>query len=410
MIYEKMSAKGGSASGGKIAIYSDNFFPEMSGISDSIIALSKELSRRGHRVNFYVPRYSKKNFRISKLKPEELDLGENIKIFRLPSISYPATPTKQGRIVFPVLSSYRHLKKFDPDVIYTQDFFFAGIEALMAAKLLKKPLLGTNHTPISEFLKYAPVRWNWLEKMILKYVSWYYNKCLWISAPSQPILDEMKKFGLKRKSRAISNPIYVSDYKPANDKARGELKKKFGFSENTVLYTGRLADEKNIDVIIRAIALAKKKIPSITFAVTGHGNAEIKLKKLTEKLGLEKNVLFLGYVETSVFVKIYQASDIFAVMSTAETQCISMMQAMATGIPVIGANSWGLPEYINSENGYLIEPGDHKTLAKKITFLLENPEERKRLGQGGLKFVQKFGITNIADQWEKIFEKYSNKH
>ena len=213
------------------------------------------------------------------------------------------------------------------------------MKRLRFPELLKKPLIGTNHTPISEFLKYAPVHWKWIEKLILKYVSWYYNKCLWISAPSQPILEEMKKFGLKRKSRAISNPIYVSEYKPASDAKREELKKKFGFLENTVLYTGRLADEKNIDVIIRAISLVKKKIPNITFAVTGHGNAENKLKKLAKKLGLEKNVLFLGYVETSTFVKIYQASDIFAVMSTAETQCISMMQAMATGIPVIGANA-----------------------------------------------------------------------
>ena len=118
----------------------------------------------------------------------------------------------------------------------------------------------------------------------------------------------------------------------------------------------------------------------------------------------------MGYVETSVFVKIYQASDIFAVMSTAETQCISMMQAMATGIPVIGANSWGLPDYINSENGYLVEPGDIKTLAEKIIYLLENPDERKRLGQGGLKFVQKFGIKNITDEWEEIFAQYSNNH
>ena len=394
----------------KIAIYSDNFYPEMSGISDSIIALAKELSRRGHHVNFYVPRYSKKNFRISKLKPEELDLGKNIEIFRLPSISYPSTPTKQGRIVLLVLSSYRHLKKFDPDVIYTQDVFFAGLEALAVARLLKKPFLGTNHTPISEFLKYSPVHWKWIEKLILKYVSWYYNKCLWVSAPCQPILDEMKKFGLKRESRAISNPIYVSDYKPASEEERKALKKKFGFSECTVLYTGRLADEKNIDVIIHAISLVKKKFPLVTFAVTGHGNAETKLKKLVKELGLEKNVLFLGYVETSVFVKIYQASDIFAVMSTAETQCISMMQAMATGIPVIGANSWGLPDYINSENGYLVEPGDIKTLAEKIIYLLENPDERKRLGQGGLKFVQKFGIKNITDEWEEIFAQYSNNH
>lgn len=167
----------------KIAIYSDNFYPEMSGLSDSIISTAKGLSQKGHRIIFYVPRYSKKNFRISKLKPEELNLGNNIDIFRLPSLPYPPAPTKQGRIALPLLASYRHIKNFNPDIIFTQDFFPAGLEALMVSRIFKKPLVGTNHTPLSEFLKYAPVRIKWLERVALKYVSWYYNKCIFVTAP-----------------------------------------------------------------------------------------------------------------------------------------------------------------------------------------------------------------------------------
>lgn len=387
----------------KIAIYSDNFYPEMSGISDSVVLLAKELDKLGHRVNFYVPRYTTKNFSILNLPPVERELGENIEIFRLPSLSFPLAPTKQGRFVLPVLSSWGHIRNFDPDIIYTQDFFSAGLEALFVSRLLKKPLIGTNHTPIREFLAYSPIRVKLVERLILKYVSWYYNQCRWITSPCQAILDEMRTYGFRKKGRPLSNPIEVSGFNPANSATKDELKRNFGLSSKTILYTGRLAEEKNVDVIIRAVSIIIKTMPGITMVATGHGNAEQALKSLVKDLDLEKNVLFFGYVEPKLFAQLYQASDIFTVMSTAETECIGMMQAMATGIPVIGANAWGLREYITARSGYVIEPGDYETLAQKIIHLFKHPEEIARLGQGGVKQVTDFSADKIAAKWQELF-------
>lgn len=387
----------------KIAVYSDNFYPEMSGISDSIVLLAKELGKCGHRVNFYVPRYSTNNFLISKLPPVELELGENIEIFRLPSLPFPPAPTNQGRFALPVLSSWRHIHNFDPDIIYTQDFFSAGLEALLVSRLLKKPLIGTSHTPIREFLAYSPIRVRQVEKLVLRYVSWYYNQCRWITSPCQAILEQMRSYGFKRGGRPLSNPIELSGFNPVTPTRKEELKKNFGLSSKTILYTGRLAEEKNIDIIIRAVSIVKKTMPEITMAATGHGNAERELKKLLKDLGLEKNAFLLGYVEPGAFPQLYQASDIFTVMSTAETECIGMMQAMATGMPVIGANAWGLPEYITAQCGYVIEPGDYETLAQKIIHLFEHPEEIERLGQGGLEHVRNFSAGKIAAKWQELF-------
>jgi len=387
----------------KIAIYSDNFYPEMSGISDSIILLARELAKRGDKVNFYVPRYSIKNFLITKLQPGEPEFAENIEVFRLPSLPYPLAPTGQGRFTLPVLSSWRHIKRFDPDIIYTQGYFSTGIEALLVSRLLKKPLVGTNHTPIREFLRYSPIHSRWAEKSILKYVSWYYNRCRWITAPSRAILTEMREHGFIKSGMSLSNPIPLADFTPVGQPAKKELKKQFGLSSKTILYTGRLAEEKHIDVIIRAVAVVKRTMPDITMASTGHGNAESGLKKLVKTLDLEKNVFFFGYVEPKTFAQLYQASDIFTVMSTAETECISMMQAMATGIPVIGANAGGLPEYITAQCGYVIEPGDCEALAQKIIYLFDHPREIETLGQGGLEHVKDFSAGGIAARWQELF-------
>jgi len=393
----------------KIAIFSDNFYPEISGISDSIVLIAKELAKKGHQINFYVPRYGHKDFLISKLEPAELKINSNIKIFRLPSLPYPLAPTKQGRLVLPFLHSFSDIKEFNPDIIYTQDFFGAGFEAFLISKILKKPLVGTNHTPITEFLKYSPIKLKWLNNLTSKYVSWYYNQCLLVTAPSQSILTEMKKYGLATTNFPLSNPIDLSNFNPVNTERKNELKKKFNFSSYTILYTGRLGEEKNIDIIIRALAIVKKNFPTAMLAITGHGSAENNLRKLTRELDLENNIKFLGFVESETFAQIYQASDIFTIMSGAETQCMSMMQAMATGLPVIGANAWGVPEYIQADNGYIVELGDFKMLAEKISYLFNNPDVGKRLGANGLDFVKDFSPEKIINRWEKILQNEINK-
>jgi glycosyltransferase involved in cell wall biosynthesis len=388
----------------KIAIYSDNFYPEMSGISDSIVDLAKELSKLGHKIDFYAPKYSKKDFKTYNVSTEELDLGENIKIHRLCSLYYP-TPTKQGRLVLPTMLRWMKMRKNKPDIIHVQDVFGVGFEGMIAGKFLKVPLIGTNHTPITEFLKYGPLQNKFIDQAALNFVSWFYNRCDFVSTPCNIILEEMKANKFKKLSQVLSNPIDLENFYPATAAEKIGLKKEFNLSDQTVLCSGRLAEEKHVDVIIRAIAEAEKNIPHINLAITGHGATEEPLKKLAEELGIRDKVKFFGTLSVTNLAKIYQASDIFAIASTAETQSLSMMKAMATSLPVIGVNAWALPEYINEKNGFVVEPGDFKGIAEKIIYLFANPEQQKSLGQGGLELVQKFSPINIANAWIDIYKK-----
>jgi len=277
-------------------------------------------------------------------------------------------------------------------------------EGLLASFFLHKPLIGTSHTPLTEFLKYSPLQAKFLNTLALRFVSWYYNRCDFVTAPSQGILDEMKTNGFYKPSRVISNPIDLDNFFPARADEQINLKKEFGLDSFVVLYTGRLAQEKRIDDIIRAIALLKEKIPGLCLAITGHGDTKESLRALAQELGIAEKVTFFGTVSAEDHARIYRAADIFAIMSTAETQSLSMMKAMATRIPPIGANARGLTEYIHdNENGYLVEPGDYTTLADKILFLYEHPEERKRLGEGGVNAVKQFSRTKIAHEWETLY-------
>ncbi len=388
----------------KIAIFSDNFYPELSGISDSIITTAKELAKLGHEICFFVPDYSEKNFKTANIESKkEIDLGGKISINRFFSFPYPG-PTKQSRVVIPMGFRTFAVKKFKPDIIHTQLFFGAGIEALIAAKILKVPLIGTNHTAISEFVRHIPIKGKWMEKASLKYVNWYYGKCNFVSAPSKSVFEEMEKFGFKTNHEVISNPVNTSIFSVSTKYDINVLKNKFGINDKTFVYAGRFAPEKNIDIIVKAVALAKKKIPDIMLTMAGNGSSLEAIKKLTKELGIQENVKFLGVLSQLDLANLYRASEIFTITSTSETQSMTLIQAMACGLPVIGVRARALPEYIEN-NGILIEPGDYKGLSEKIIELLENQSLRAELGGRGLKFVQKFSDKNIALKWEEIYKR-----
>src|SRR3989344_6465229 len=146
----------------RIAFFSDNFYPELSGISDSIITTATELGRRGHQIRFFAPRYSTRNYSLLGLAAKEPSLGPNVSFCRFFSLPFP-TGTGQGRLVVP--SGWRTwaIKSFSPDILHSHLPFGVGLEGLIASKILHKPLVGTNHTPTSEFIHYSPWQPKWLK-------------------------------------------------------------------------------------------------------------------------------------------------------------------------------------------------------------------------------------------------------
>jgi glycosyltransferase involved in cell wall biosynthesis len=392
----------------KIAIFSDNFYPEISGISDSVILLGKELDELGHEVHFFAAKYSSNDYAKANLSQQELDLGVKIKFHRFWSLPMLGSPTGQSRVVIPFALRCLKFRKEKFDIIYTQSPYGLGMEAFFMSRIFGITLVGTNHTPITEFTRYIPLSnplFNWIG---LKFVAWYYNCCKFVTAPYGEILKEMKVYGFSGQSMELSNPIDLENFSKASAEEKSILKDKFSFSDKTVLYAGRLAPEKQVDVIMRAIALVKTTIPEITFAITGIGNAEDDLKKLSKELGIENNVKFLGRVDDQTHSETYKASELFVVMSTAETQCISMMKAFASGIPVIGADAWALPNYIGRDEklGFVVPVGDEKILAEKIVLLLNDAALAQRMGKNGTENVRNFSAKGVAEKWQEIFVKY----
>jgi glycosyltransferase involved in cell wall biosynthesis len=392
----------------RIAIFSDNFYPELSGISDSVISLAKTLAARGHIIHFYAPYYAEKNYAVLKVPFRELDLGPNIKIHRLFSIPFPMG-TEQGRAVIPLGMHHKEIATFDPDLIHTQMFFGVGLEAMLASWRLKKPLVGTQHTAVKEFLRYSPIKTKWFDTLFLDYVNWYYEHCDFVTAPSQCVFDEMRALGFKQDhTKVISNPVDIKVFHPAANTA--ELKKKFGFTDATIIHAGRLSIERHPEVLVKALPIIKKAVPNAMLAFAGKGTMENELRALAQSLHVEDSVIFLGFVDHPTLCEAYNAADIFGITSTDDTQSLVMMQAMAAALPVIGVNARGLPEYINAENGYVVEPNNEAAVAEKAVYLFTHPAVAKKLGAGARAYAENFSEEKIAERWEEIYKTTINDY
>lgn len=388
----------------KIAIFSDNFYPELSGISDSLVALSRELGKRGHAVRVYAPAYPKSAYWASALPFAEIELGPRVSVRRLFSLPY-SSGSGQTRLVIPALAALSDVRKFKPDLIHTHHFFGVGIEALLASKLLRIPLLGTNHTVISEFARRTPVRIPGLPEASVRYSVFYYNRCRLVAAPSRSLLEEMRRSGLRREAVFSSNPIDTKLFHPVSPEEKKWMKERFHLSGLAVLYAGRLSPEKSLEVLVKAFRAVSSKLPEAALVIAGHGSEKHSLQKIAESLGISDKVIFQGTLDAPSLATLYQASDVFAIPSNAENQPISLMQAMASGLPAVGVRARGLIEYISEETGFLVEPGDSEALGHRLLVLLKDASLRERLGEGGRKEAEKHSVETVVSDCEALYEK-----
>ncbi len=377
----------------RIAIFSDNFYPELSGIADSVLMTGTALAERGHMVDYYVPAYSKENFKKIHQEPHELMLHPNITITRLGSLPFP-TGTHQGRLVIPTGLRWMLWQKRKPDIIHTQLFFGVGLEALATARMLHVPLVGTNHTSIGTFVKPTTPGSAAIAHALWSYAVWYYRHCSYVTAPSQFVFDTMAEHKFNGPHEVLSNPIDTEHFTHGIGARTG----------NVVAFAGRLAMEKNIDVIVRAIAIAQKEIPTIRFVLAGHGPAKDELQALADKLGVGTHIEFRGTLDQAAMAAFYQSSDVFAISSTSETQSMVLMQALACGLPAIGVRAGALPQYILPSVGFVTEPGDAEAFAKYIVTLLRKAELRTTMGRAAEESSKQYAITAIANRWETLYQ------
>ncbi|MDE1834789.1 MAG: glycosyltransferase [Candidatus Micrarchaeota archaeon] len=377
----------------KIAFYTDTYLPSMDGVVTSILNFKEELERRGHKVYIFAA-----GDKESKKKYSKKD------VFIYQGVEF--TPYPQYNVaLFPYNSIFK-LNDLDVDLIHVQTPMVMGIAGLMAGKVLRRPVVSSFHTivtnkpivdayyPKNKHLKLLA------KKSMSRYLKFFYNRCNAVIAPTQTIGKMLSSYKITD-VKVVPNSI---DIKTLNPKADGSAVRKlagFNSSNRVILYLGRLSREKKIEVLLKAASMLMKKDSSIRLLVGGSGPAEQHYKSIASSLGIMDNTTFLGFVDQKVLAQVYAAADVVCLPSTFETQGIVLIEAMAVGKPVVGADYLAIKEMIhNGKNGEKFKPGDYTSCAKKIEKVLNNPAHYR---SNAVRTAKEFSRERVTDRLLDVY-------
>lgn len=386
----------------KIAIFSDTFPPKVDGVSSVAFRLAETLFERGHRILVVTVSKHKRGGRKQAASPK-------FEIIRLPSI--PALVYSGDRLTLPIGQTIRRIKKFNPDIIHVHTPFSVGWEAIQCAKRLKIPLIGTHHTFYDHYVKHIKMNFRWMKKLSWKFVVSYYNRCDLVISPTKSLADTLKMHGLESPVEIIPNPIDTKLFQPATSrKSKEEAKKSLGIKGKSLVYMGRVSYEKNIDQAIQAFALAAEKNPEIKFFIVGEGPERTKLEALARRLGIKEKVIFTGFLRGYKLTRALQASEMFVTASQSENMPISILEAMACGLPIIAVSALGIPEIVkNGVNGFLSVPGQPKEMARNILELFEKNDLWEKFSLASRELSLTYSREKIAELHEAAYRRVVNR-
>lgn len=377
-----------------ILIAADTYPPHINGAAQFGYRLAKGMTGRGHDVHVLACRADNgKSF--TEFRPEGT-------VHRLRSHGVPTH--EYFRICFPWEIKKEISLLFDrvkPDVVHIQSHYMIGEHVLYESVKRGVRIVATNHFMPENLNPFLPFP-QWFKDIIGR-ISWkdmgkVMGKADVVTTPTPLAAKAMHQHAFLRKVLPLSNGI---------DSAAYELQPGEHIDPHpypTVMFAGRLAEEKHVDVLIEAISKTPPEL-NVHLEVVGGGEVRTALEELVRRLGLGDRVKFLGLATDEELRKAYIQADLFCMPGTAELQSLVTLEAMSASTPVVLADAMALPHLVrDGENGYLFTPNDSDDLAKKITRILELPAaERAAMGQASRQMVEPHSIQGTLQTFEDLY-------
>jgi 1,2-diacylglycerol 3-alpha-glucosyltransferase len=384
-----------------ILMLSHGYPPVISGVTLVVQKVAREMVRRGHEVTVVTA---------SDRGPAYRDEDQGVNLMRVRSAPNPFW--SEGRL--PILS-YERLKDIvadvEPDIINTHDGALLSMQLyrLEHEKCHVPELLTCHYLP--RFVTYYVHAGNVVEKVV-EDITWevtmrMINGFDHVIFPTQTQQQAFIEEGLEKPSTVISNGLDISHYSP-NGRPEKDIEVRYALpSGPRILFVGRLAKDKKIDVLIRSMVPIWSTYRGHLILV-GRGDARQQLKELAESLGLGNCVHFLGFVPEEDLPGLYRQCHIFAIASDVEVQSIPTLQAAATGLPIVAAKAAALPELVEDDtNGYLVPPDDPSAFAVAFQKTLDQPELAARFGQASLEIGRRHAEERTFHAYEELYREYS---
>ena len=376
-----------------IGIFTDAYYPQVSGVVTSTMILKNELIRLGHSVSI-----------ITVAHP---DVEEVEGIIRLPSIPFFLLPSQRVAMIYS-RKIMNKIKKLDLDIIHTQTEFSIGIFGRIVAKRLDIPVVHTYHTMYEDYMHYVSrgIMIKPVSELAKKISKLYCRDCSAIIVPTVKVKDALEQYGLKRHIDVIPTGINIEPFRRGNYKKEliNDIKKSFGINEiqPVVLFIGRIAKEKSVDVIIKSMKELIKKIPSCKLLVVGDGPELENLEALSKELGIENSVVFAGERPYADIGKYYQMGDVFVGASLTETQGLTFAEAMAAQVPVVAKYDKNLDGIIQDKvNGRLFYRDEN--LAEILFEVLTNKDEATLMAKNAYDGIEPLSSKRFGENVEKVY-------
>jgi glycosyltransferase involved in cell wall biosynthesis len=372
---------------------SDVYFPRINGVSTSINTFKNELESLGHQVNLIVPHYS---------ATEQADPS----IVRIPSRYLPLDPEDRAMRWGKIYELQEGLFKSNYDIVHIQTPFIAHYVGVSLAKKLQIPRVETYHTYFEEYLyHYIP----FLPKTWMKYVARHYTKtqCNDLDAvivPSTAMQEVLMHYGVKTFTEVLPTGIELEKFQ-SGDGEKFRKNYNIPLDRPTLIFIGRVAFEKNIDFLLRVVDKVRQRIPNVLLLIAGEGPSLPHLKKLAEKLHLNNNVIFVGYLDRNKeLLDCYASGDAFVFASNTETQGLVLLEAMALGVPLVSTAVMGTKDILAPNKGALVCDESIDEFANGVITLLEDKQLREKLSKEALEYVKSWSAPSMAKKLVSFYE------
>lgn len=374
----------------KILISSDWYYPVVNGVVRSVLNLKEYLENQGHEVRVLTLSNT-----ISSYKSEDVYYVGSLSARKI----YP-----EARVTNILAKTHlRSIKKWEPDIIHSQCEFSTFVMAKSLSKMLNVPLVHTYHTVYEDYTHYFIKNKAAGVKIVAKASKTFADMCQYIIAPTKKTAKILESYNIDaNKIAVIPTGIRIPDIYKEDLKDELDLDK----DKKILLYLGRLAEEKNIEELIRFYE--KLKDNSIAFYIVGGGPYLNKLKAYSKSFSKEIN--FVGMVEPSEVNKYYQAADIFTTASTSETQGLTYYEALSNGTVAICRDDNSLEGVIKDGfNGYRYH--NFEEFNSYMNLVLDDEDFHKQLIDNARSYaLENFSVESFGSKCEDLYKKAVNEY
>ena len=383
----------------KIAYLTQSYPPMVSGASIFAGKLAESMAQRGHHVLVIAA---------SDRGTPYLVKSDNLSLLRLRS--YPNPMRAEQNFILPARRTVlRALQDFQPDLVHSHDPFQLGLTGVEYARNMRIPIaLNIHQLPwfVASYVPDVAGLRGQIESALWSYARWLLRKFTFVVTPTQTINKIIADMtGIK--SQTISYGIDLQTFHPhlSPDKETA-LRTRLNLPSNVpvILHVGRLDTDKRVDQVIQIAAHTMQNMGA-HLLIVGNGHQKPALMKLCKSLGIGKRSHFPGYVSMETGLpEIYRLANLFVTVSEIETQGIVLLEAAASGLPIVAVRATCIPEVVHhGVNGYLTEPNDNIALGNAITKLLLDSDKARKMGAAGQQLAQEHNILTTFDSYEHLY-------